>query len=206
MNPLVDRYINFGCGRCKYYETPSCKVHKWNNELILLRKILVECGLNEELKWGHPCYTYQGKNIIILHCFKEYCAILFVNGALMQDSEKLLIQQTENVQAGRQMRFTDMKTIQELESNIKAYIFEAIEIQKAGLKVAPKKTSDFPVPEELKLEFGKSADFKTAFESLTPGRQRAYLLHFAQPKQSETRTKRIEKYRDAIFNGKGMHD
>jgi uncharacterized protein YdeI (YjbR/CyaY-like superfamily) len=206
MNPAVDHILEFGCGRCKLYQTPSCKVHKWQKEMVALRNIVNLCGLHEEVKWGQPCYTFNGKNILIIHGFKEYCALLFFNGALLQDSENLLIRQTENVQAGRQMRFTDPDSIYKIENTIKSYIFEAIEVEKAGLKVTPKKTSDFPVPEELTHAFESSTEFKNAFHALTPGRQRAYLLHFAQAKQSETRINRIEKYRDKIYQGKGLND
>jgi uncharacterized protein YdeI (YjbR/CyaY-like superfamily) len=206
MNELVDHYLAQGCGRCKLYETPACKVHKWQKELVYLRSIVNQCGLIEEVKWSHPCYTFNGKNIIMLYAFKEYCGLTFFNGSLLQDSANLLVQQTENVQAGRQLRFTGIDQIIPHENTIKEYIFEAIEIQKAGLKVAPKKTADFPIPDELSVEFDKSAEFKKAFESLTPGRQRGYLLHFAQAKQSATRTSRIEKYRQTIMAGRGMHD
>lgn len=206
MNQQVDHYLAQGCGRCKLYETPACKVHNWLKELVLLRSILLQCGLNEEVKWSHPCYTFNGKNLIMLYAFKEYCAITFFNGALLQDNSKMLVQQTENVQSGRQMRFNSSQTIIENEATIKAYIFEAIEVEKAGIKIEPKKTEDYLVPEELTIEFEKSSEFKKAFNSLTPGRQRGYLLHFTQPKQSTTRTNRIEKYRQAIMLGKGMHD
>jgi len=206
MNQQVDHYLAQGCGRCKLYETPACKVHNWQRELVSLRLILLQCGLNEEVKWSHPCYTFNGKNLIMLYAFKEYCAITFFNGALLQDNSNLLVQQTENVQSGRQMRFNSSQTIIDNEATIKAYIFEAIEVEKAGIKIEPKKTEDYPVPEELTIEFEKSSEFKKAFKALTPGRQRGYLLHFAQPKQSTTRTNRIEKYRQAIMHGKGMHD
>jgi uncharacterized protein YdeI (YjbR/CyaY-like superfamily) len=206
MNQQVDHYLAQGCGRCKLYETPACKVHNWQKELVSLRLILLQCGLNEEVKWSHPCYTFNGKNLIMLYAFKEYCAITFFNGALLQDNSNLLVQQTENVQSGRQMRFNSSQTIIDNEATIKAYIFEAIEVEKAGIKIEPKKTEDYPVPEELTIEFEKSSEFKKAFRALTPGRQRGYLLHFAQPKQSTTRTNRIEKYRHAIMHGKGMHD
>jgi uncharacterized protein YdeI (YjbR/CyaY-like superfamily) len=206
MNQQVDHYLAQGCGRCKLYETPACKVHNWQRELVSLRLILLQCGLNEEVKWSHPCYTFNGKNLIMLYAFKEYCAITFFNGALLQDNSNLLVQQTENVQSGRQMRFNSSQTIIDNEAAIKAYIFEAIEVEKAGIKIEPKKTEDYPVPEELTIEFEKSSEFKKAFKALTPGRQRGYLLHFAQPKQSTTRTNRIEKYRQAIMHGKGMHD
>jgi uncharacterized protein YdeI (YjbR/CyaY-like superfamily) len=206
MNQQVDHYLAQGCGRCKLYETPACKVHNWQKELVSLRLILLQCGLNEEVKWSHPCYTFNGKNLIMLYAFKEYCAITFFNGALLQDNSNLLVQQTENVQSGRQMRFNSSQTIIDNEATIKAYIFEAIEVEKAGIKIEPKKTEDYPVPDELIIEFEKSSEFKKAFKALTPGRQRGYLLHFAQPKQSTTRTNRIEKYRQAIMHGKGMHD
>jgi uncharacterized protein YdeI (YjbR/CyaY-like superfamily) len=206
MKDLVDHYLAQGCGRCKLYETPACKVLTWQKELVLLRSIVNQCGLNEEVKWSHPCYTFNGKNIIMLYAFKEYCGLTFFNGALLQDTAKILVQQTENVQAGRQLRFTAIAQILAHQNTIKEYIFEAIEIQKAGLKVAPKKTADFAIPDELNLEFDKSTEFKKAFEALTPGRQRGYLLHFAQAKQSATRTSRIEKYRQTIMAGKGMHD
>lgn len=206
MNKLVDHYLAQGCGRCKLYETPACKVHAWQKELVLLRSIVNQCGLNEEVKWSHPCYTFNGKNIIMLFAFKEYCGLTFFKGSLLQDSASILVQQTENIQAGRQLRITAIDQIIEHQNTIKEYIFEAIEIEKAGLKVAPKKTDDFPIPDELKLEFDKSLEFKKAFEALTPGRQRGYLLHFAQAKQSATRTSRIEKYRQTIMIGRGMHD
>jgi uncharacterized protein YdeI (YjbR/CyaY-like superfamily) len=206
MNELVNHYLAQGCGRCKLYETPACKVHTWQKELVLLRSIVNQCGLNEEVKWSHPCYTFNGKNIIMLYAFKEYCGLTFFNGALLQDSAHLLVQQTENVQAGRQLRFTSIDQIRDRENIIKEYIFESIEVHKAGLKVATKKTADFPIPDELTIKFEKSPEFKKAFESLTPGRQRGYLLHFAQAKQSATRTSRIEKYRQAIMIGRGMHD
>jgi uncharacterized protein YdeI (YjbR/CyaY-like superfamily) len=206
MNQQVDHYLALGCGRCKLYETPSCKVHTWQRELVLLRSILLHCGLKEELKWSHPCYTFKGKNLIMLYAFKEYCGLTFFNGALLQDSAKILVQQTEYVQVGRQLRYTSVDKIIEHENIIKAYIFEAIEVQKAGIKIAPKKTEDYPVPEELRIEFEKSLEFKNAFEALTPGRQRGYLLFFSQAKQSATKISRIEKFRHAIIAGKGMHD
>jgi uncharacterized protein YdeI (YjbR/CyaY-like superfamily) len=139
MNQQVDHYLANGCGRCKLYETPACKVHNWHKELVLLRSILLQCGLNEEVKWSHPCYTFNGKNLLMLYAFKEYCGITFFNGALLQDNSKILVQQTENVQAGRQMRFNSSQTILENEAIIKAYIFEAIEVEKAGIKIEPKK-------------------------------------------------------------------
>ncbi|MDE3250284.1 MAG: YdeI/OmpD-associated family protein, partial [Bacteroidota bacterium] len=163
-------------------------------------------GLTEELKWGCPCYTENKRNIVLIHGFKEYCALLFFKGALLGDDKKLLIQQTENVQSARQMRFTNAKEIGKLEKTIKAYIYEAIEVEKAGLKVALKKTSDYPVPEEFEQVLKKNKAAKKAFEGLTPGRQRAYLFHFSQAKQSATRSARIEKYLPKILAGKGLDD
>lgn len=192
MNPKVDAFFS---------SSP-----KWQNELEKLREILLECPLNEELKWGWPCYTYQNSNIALIHGFKEYCAILFFKGALLQDAEGVLIQQTENVQAGRQIRFNTLKDICTKEAILKAYIYEAIEVEKAGLKVEMKKNTDYAVAEELQQKLEENPDLKTAFEALTPGRQRAYHLHFSEPKQSKTRSARIEKCIDRILKGKGLND
>ncbi|SRR5581483_9325543 len=186
----------------KFFST----LQRWKKEMERLRSIVLECGLTEELKWGQPCYTFENRNILIIHGFKEYCAILFVKGALMSDSEGILIQQTKNVQAGRHIRFTNVREILELEPVLKRYIYEAIEVERAGLKVAKKKTSDFPVPEELSARFEKDPALNAAFRELTPGRQRAYLLYFAQPKQSKTREARIDKSRQLILDGKGLQD
>jgi len=168
--------------------------------------IILDCGLAEELKWGQPCYTFQGKNIILIHGFKEYCAVLFFKGALLNDPESILIQQTANVQAGRQVRFTGVKEIVKRAPILKAYIYEAIEVEKAGLKVKLKKTSEFKMPAEFKNKLDKNPALKNAFNELTPGRQRAYLFHFSQPKQSKTRESRIEKYMKRILEGKGLND
>jgi len=192
MNPKVDFYFD--------------KDTKWQKEEEQLRKIVLSCGLEEELKWGHPCYTSEKRNIVLIHAFKEYCALLFFKGALMNDPNGILIQQTENVQVGRQVRFTNLKEIVKLAPTLKAYIYEAIEIEKAGLKVKLKKTTEFPMPEEFKKILNKNAALKTAFKALTPGRQRGYLLYFSQAKQSTTREARIEKYTKAILNGKGLND
>jgi uncharacterized protein YdeI (YjbR/CyaY-like superfamily) len=193
MNPkVVDRFLE--------------RAKKWSEEMSMLREICLSCGLTEEFKWMHPCYTYHGKNIVLIHNFKEYCALLFHKGTLLKDSEKILIQQTENVQAARQIRFTSEQEITALNATIKAYIFEAIEVEKAGLEVPMKKTSEFPVPEELKEEFKEKPALKKAFEALTPGRQRGYLLHFSQAKQAKTRVARIEKCSEKIFEGKGLND
>lgn len=188
----VDRYI--------------AKIKSWKGETILLREICLECGLDEDFKWMHPCYTFQGKNIVLIHGFKEYCALLFHKGALLNDPENILVQQTENVQSARQIRFTDKTQINDLKAVVKAYIFEAIEVEKAGLEVKMKKTSEYEMPEELEQEFENDSDFKTAFYNLTPGRQRGYLLYFSEAKQSKTRSSRIEKSKPKIFDGKGHNE
>lgn len=192
MNPKVDFYFN--------------KAGKWQEELEQLRTIALDCQVTEELKWGTPCYTHQKKNIVLIHDFKEYCAFLFFKGALLKDTDRILIQQSENVQAARQIRFTNLKEITAQKSILKAYIYEAIEIEKAGLKVELKKTSDFPVSEEFQTKLEEDSKLKKAFEELTPGRQRAYLLHFSQPKQSKTRESRVEKAIPEILDGKGLND
>lgn len=192
MNPKLDLFFE--------------KEGKWQEAFRQLRKLVLDCGLNEELKWGQPCYTFQNSNIVLMHGFKEYCALLFFKGALLQDADGILVRQTENVQSARQIRFTRLQEIVKMQRKIKAYIHEAIEVEKAGLKVNLKKTEAFPMPDEFKEELKKKAAFKKAFESLTPGRQRAYLLYFSQPKQSKTRISRIEKYREAIMQGKGLND
>lgn len=186
----------------KFFDTPS----QWQQEYLLLRHIIQECGMQEELKWGKPCYTFKGNNIVLIHGFKEYCALLFHKGALLKDPEGILIQQTENVQAARQIRFTNLKEIQELRPVIKAYVFEAIEVEKAGLEVPMKKTSDFEMVAEFEEKLRSDAALKTAFENLTPGRQRGYLLYFSQAKQSKTRQDRVEKFIPKILEGKGLND
>lgn len=192
MNPKVDEYLS--------------KVGKWQKELEKLRGIILKCGLTEDYKWMHPCYKYQKKNILLIQEFKEYCAILFHKGVLLKDNANILVQQTENVQSARQVRFTNLEQIAKIEAIIKNYIFEAIEIEKAGLEVKKKKTSDFNMPAELKEEFEENPDLQNAFEKLTPGRKRGYLLNFSKPKQSKTRKSRIEKYKERILNGKGIND
>jgi uncharacterized protein YdeI (YjbR/CyaY-like superfamily) len=182
------------------------KAGQWQKEFKQLRMIILDCSLDEELKWGQACYTFQGKNIVLIHGFKEYCALLFFKGALLNDPEGILIQQTKNVQSARQIRFTNIQEITKLKKILKAYIYEAIEVEKAGLKVKLKKTSDFKMPEELKNKLNKMPKLKTAFEALTPGRQRAYIFYFSQPKQSKTRESRIEKYIPQIIKGKGLND
>ena len=182
------------------------KPTKWQEEYEKLRKIVLDCELTEEFKWMHPCYTFQNNNIVLIHGFKEYCALLFHKGALLQDAHGILIQQTENVQAARQIRFTNVQEIVEMEAILKAYIYEAIEVEKAGLEVNFKKNTEFIIPEELQNKFDEIPALKTAFEALTPGRQRAYILYFSQPKQSKTRQSRVEKYMQQILNGKGLND
>ena len=206
MNPKVDVYFTAGCGRCPLVNTPECKVHNWDTELETLRKIVLDCGLEEELKWSIPCYTFQKNNIILLSAFNEYCALSFFKGALLNDTNSILIQQTENTQATRQIRFTDVREIIEMESIIKAYIYEAVEVEKAGLKVEFKKTSEFKMPEEFQNKLAEIPALKAAFEALTPGRQRAYILYFSQPKQTKTRESRIERCMRQILIGKGLND
>ena len=192
MNPKVDFYFN--------------KAGKWQEEVEQLRSIVLDCGLTEELKWGCPCYTFRKSNIVLIHVFKEYCALLFFKGALLSDTHNILIQQTENVQAARQIRFTNAEEIAGQKSILKAYIYEAIEVEKAGLKVNLKQTEDFAVAHEFQQKLNTIPALKTAFEALTPGRQKAYLLHFSQPKQTSTREARVEKWMPQILNGKGLND
>jgi uncharacterized protein YdeI (YjbR/CyaY-like superfamily) len=179
---------------------------KWQEEFETLRTIVLDCQVAEELKWYQPCYTYQKRNIVLIHGFKEYCALLFFKGALLKDAKGILIQQTENVQAARQIRFTNVREIVKIKPILKAYIREAIEVEKAGLKVKLKKTSDFKTPEEFQNKLDEIPALKTAFAALTPGRQRAYLFYFSAAKQSKTRASRVEKYMRQIFNGKGLDD
>jgi uncharacterized protein YdeI (YjbR/CyaY-like superfamily) len=192
MNPKVDFFFS--------------KAEKWQKEFEKLRMIILDCGLAEELKWGQPCYAFQNRNIVLIHGFKEYCAILFFKGALLNDPNGILIQQTKNVQAARQVRFTDVRQIVKMGPILKAYIYEAIEVEKAGLKVPLKKTTDFIIPEEFQNKLDKSPALKTAFDALTPGRQRAYIFYFSQPKQSKTRESRVKKYIQQILKGKGLDD
>ncbi|MBB6022098.1 uncharacterized protein YdeI (YjbR/CyaY-like superfamily) [Paenibacillus sp. JGP012] len=191
-NPKVDAYLS--------------KIKTWKEESVKLREILLDCDLTEDYKWMHPCYTLNGKNVVLIHGFKEYCAIMFLKGSLLKDPHGILIQQTNNVQGGRQIRFTDLEQIIEQEDILKAYIREAIEVEQAGLKVEKKEVEQFAVPEELQQQFDANPAFQAAFEALTPGRQRAYLYHFSQPKQSKTKTSRIEKCMQPIMEGKGLND
>ena len=192
MNPKVDFFFN--------------KASKWQAEYEQLRTIVLDCGLTEELKWGCPCYTFEGNNIVLIHGFKDYCALLFMKGALMKDAKGILIQQTENVQAARQIRFTNLNEIVKLKTALKAYIQEAISVEKSGLKVKLKKPTEFKMAEEFQQVLNEMPEVKKAFEALTPGRQRAYLLHFSQPKQSKTRESRVENCIPQILKGKGLDD
>ena len=192
MNPKVDVHLS--------------RAKKWQEEMEKLRMILLDCQLTEELKWGKPCYTFQKSNIVIIQGFKEYCALMFCKGALLNDAKRILIQQTENVQAARQIRFTNVRDIVGMETVLKAYIDEAVEVEKAGLEVNYKKTSEFIIPEEFQNKLDEIPALKTAFDALTPGRQRAYVLYFSAPKQSKTRESRVEKCMQQILNGKGLND
>lgn len=193
MNPKVNRFLD--------------KATRWKDEMTLLREIVLDLNqLEEDYKWMHPCYTFNGKNVVLIHGFKEYCALLFHKGALLKDPKGILIRQTENVQSARQLRFTDINQIQKQKNTIKSYIKEAIEIERSGAKITLKQTSDYTVPEELQKVLDKNPAVKKAFHSLTPGRQRAYLFYFSQAKQSATRQSRIEKYVPQILEGKGMDD
>jgi uncharacterized protein YdeI (YjbR/CyaY-like superfamily) len=192
MNPKVDFYFN--------------KSKKWRVEQEKLRSIVLDCHLTEELKWGVPCYTFQSSNVVLIHEFKEYCAYLFVKGVLLMDPHHILIQQTENVQSARQVRFTNVQEVIELEPILKAYILEAIEVERAGLKVPFKKATEFAISDEFQAKLEENTELNTAFYALTPGRQRAYLLYFSTPKQSKTRMERVDKYITQILNGKGLND
>ncbi len=191
-NPKVDWFFN--------------KNGKWQEEFGKLRQLVLDCGLTEELKWGCPCYTFEKKNIVLIHGFKEYCALLFFKGALLKDAKHILVQQTPNVQAARQIRFTNVREIMKLKPVVKAYIREAIDVEKAGSKVTLKKTPQFKIADEFREELEKNPALKKAFKALTPGRQRGYLLYFSQPKQAKTRAARVEKSVPQILRGKGLND
>jgi uncharacterized protein YdeI (YjbR/CyaY-like superfamily) len=192
MNPKVDFFFS--------------KAKEWQEEFKKLRTIILDCGLTEELRWGKPCYTFQNSNIVLVHGFKEYCALLFFKGALLKDPSRILIQQTENVQAARQIRFTEVREIVKQKTILKAYIKEAIEVEKAGLEVNYKKTTEFTIPEEFQNKLDAIPALKTAFDALTPGRQRGYILYFSAAKQSQTRASRVEKCMPQILKGKGLDD
>lgn len=206
MNPLIDEYLAHGCGRCSLYDTPACKVFTWQEELKQLRLILSETSLNEELKWSNPCYTYNGKNVLMMACFKDFATIAFFKGALLKDPEQLLEFPGENSQSSKRFRFTSVEQIIELEPVIKQYVEEAIEIEKSGKKVDTSKNKEMEYPEELVTKFEEDSRLEEAFEALTPGRKRGYILYFTGAKQSATRTNRIEKYAPKIMSGKGFHD
>ena len=192
MNPKVDFYFS--------------KAKTWQKEIKKLRAIILDCNLAEELKWGCPCYTFEKSNIILIHVFKEYCALLFFKGTLLKDTKGILIQQTENVQSARQVRFTNIQQIVKLELILKAYIYEAVEVEEAGLKVELKKTTEYSIPEEFQKQLNKKPALKKAFDALTPGRQRGYMLYFSAPKQSKTRESRVENCIQQILKGRGLHD
>lgn len=191
-NPKVDAYLK--------------RQKNWRAELTKLREILITTGLTEELKWGHPCYAEDGKNVALIHAFKEYCAVLFHKGALLEDPKKVLIQQTKNVQSARQIRFTSVAEVKKLEKTLKTYVRAAVEIERAGLKVAFKKTEDFELPEELRAKLAANAKLDAAFKALTPGRQRAYIFYVSQAKRSETRAKRVAEHAPRILKGLGLDD
>ena len=205
MTTSVEQYFEEGCGRCALGGTPDCKVHTWAKPMMLLRNLILECGLEEESKWGVPCYSFQGKNIAVLSALKDYFVLSFFKGALLKDEAKILEKPGENTQAARIIKFTDSEKIIHLRTTIKAYLSEAIEVEKAGLKVTFKENPE-PMPEELELAFEKDPILKEAFEKLTPGRKRGYILFISAPKQSKTRISRIEKVTPKIFEGKGVHD
>lgn len=205
INPSVEAYLINGCGRCSFYRTPQCKVHTWSEELVKLRGLVLECGLKEEFKWSQPCYTFNNKNILLVTAFKEYATIAFFKGALLKDPEKILVAPGKSSQAVRQFRFNKVEDILKMESFIKEYILEAVKLEQEGATLSFKKNPE-PIPEELKERLDQDSTFKAAFEALTPGRQRGYIIHFSQPKQSKTREARIEKNRAKILSGKGFND
>ena len=205
MNPLVNKYLVDGCMRCKFGGSPNCKVNHWSKELEALRKIVIKSVLDEELKWGMPCYTLNNKNILMISAFKEYACISFFKGVLLKDKEKLLTAHGESSQSVRMIKFTNSKQIIQQSSIIKSYIEEAIEIENSGKKVEFKKNPE-PIPEELIVEFNKDLKFKKAFHELTPGRQRGYIIYFSQPKNTQSKLNRIEKCRENILKGIGLND
>lgn len=205
MSPYVDQYLAEGCGRCPLGGTPQCKVHTWQDELIHLRMIVNDSGLNEEYKWKQPCYTFEDNNVLLVTAFKNYATLAFFKGALLKDPKGILVAPGENSQAVRQLRFTSVAQITSNETSIRAYIKEAIDIEKKGLKIEFKKQPE-AILEELEAKFEEDPAFQAAFEALTPGRQRGYLLHFSAAKQSQTRVSRIEKAMEKIFEGKGWNE
>ncbi|WP_189630570.1 YdeI/OmpD-associated family protein [Roseivirga thermotolerans] len=206
MTTNVDQYLAEGCGRCSLGGTPDCKVHQWSQELQKLRSIALECGLTEESKWGVPCYTYHGANVAMISAFKDYCSLSFFKGALLKDKYQMLEKPGPNSQAARLFKFTNLEQILQAEDSIRLYLFEAIEVEKKGLKVDMQAKDHLDYPDELQAKFKDMPELKTAFEALTPGRQRGYIIHFSQPKQSKTRLARIEKLIPKIMDGKGFFD
>ncbi|UII26348.1 DUF1801 domain-containing protein [Fulvivirga maritima] len=206
MNPKIDNYLAVGCGRCAMVGTPKCKVHSWKDELVALRTIVLSCGLKEELKWSMPCYTHNGKNVAMVAAFKNHCVISFFKGALLQDTAGILQKGGENSQSNRLIKFTELQQVIDLEETIKSYIYAAIEIEKKGLKISDEQKTETPIPDEFKKHLRENALLKNAFEALTPGRQRGYLLHFSSAKQSKTRDSRIQKCIPTIMAGRGLHD
>lgn len=206
MNPKVDHYLIAGCGRCQLYNTPQCKIHTWQQELIALRMIMLECGLTEDLKWSMPTYTTAGKNVLIVAAFKEFCSINFLKGALLKDEQHILVQPGENSQSAKYLKFTAAKQITKLKAVIKSYVKEAIALEESGKKVNFKKIEDYTIPEELQYKFDEFPAFKNAFNALTSGKQRGYLIHFSQAKQATTKIVRIEKCMPKIFEGRGFND
>lgn len=202
----ADLFFTEGCGRCSLHATPQCKVNTWKKELLSLRRIVLSCGLNEESKWGMPVYTFNGKNVVMIAAFKDNCVVSFFKGSLLADTDKILVKPGENSEVTRLIRFTDARKITAIETSLRSYIFEAVEIEKAGIKPAVKKVSDYKIPEEFAAHLKKNKSLKTAFESLTPGRQKAYLLHFSGAKQSATRESRILKCIPDILKGKGWNE
>ena len=204
-NPGVDNYLLQGCGRCAFGGTPDCKVHGWTAELSILRKIILDCGLKEELKWSVPTYTLDGKNVLMLSAFRDDCVLSFFKGSLIEDHKGILVKPGKHSQASRMIKVRSVTQIMKIQKEIKDCIIKAIDVEKRGLKVQFKKTPE-PIPEELQIKFNEDPVLKSAFDSLTPGRQRGYIIYFSAPKQSKTRVSRIEKYTGKILNGEGMHD
>ncbi|MFM7017149.1 MAG: YdeI/OmpD-associated family protein [Bacteroidota bacterium] len=202
----INQYLTEGCGRCKLFQTPECRVHTWSNELVYLRELILKSELTEELKWSMPCYTFNTKNVIMLSAYKEFCCLAFFKGALLNDEKKLLVSPGENSNTVRQIRFTSVSQIIKQEKEIRKYIQEAIAIEKSGKKVLTSAKKELEILPELQSIFDKNAQFEQAFFKLTPGRQRGYLLFFSGAKQSATRTSRIQKYIPKIVSGKGFHD
>lgn len=206
MNPAIDNYLAEGCGRCALYATPACKVHTWKRELQVLRQLVLASGLKEELKWGVPCYTHNGKNVVIVAALKNNCTISFFKGALLKDKKNIFEKPGANTQAARVIRFTSIAEISKLEESLLAYLFEAMALEEAGKKVPSKPVSEYAMPAEFKAKLKAMPSLKKAFEALTPGRQKAYLLYFGDAKQAATREARIEKYVVKILSGKGFLD